>query len=160
MKTRYVLVVGAALLAVVGATIAQQNTHPVSGPSVPKQQVIPPIDVPTAPQRSVPPIPNQDPLLTAATFPRQQAIPAKPEDLTIDQLIEAVDGFREQKAEIEKKERAYLKVLHRKALSQKERIDGLGGDGQQVPPTLVPGPVPSTSYVIPPAIGSIPVGPN
>ncbi|MDY3559671.1 hypothetical protein R5W23_000682 [Gemmata sp. JC673] len=160
MKTRYVLVVGAALLAVVGATIAQQNTHPVSGPSVLKQQVIPPTDVPTAPQRSVPPIPNQDPLLTAATFPRQQTVPAKPEDLTIDQLIEAVDGFREQKAEIEKKERAYLKVLHRKAQSQKERIDGLGGDGQQAPPTLVPGPVPSTSYVIPPAIGSIPVGPN
>lgn len=142
MKTRYVIALGTALLAMVGVAIAQQKTSPmVVVPVAPSQsQVIPQLDVPTGPQRSALPLsPGQDPLVVAV--PRQQVVSAKPEELTIDHLIEAVDGFREQKAELEKKEKAYLKVLHRKAEKQKERIDGLGGAATNAQPTLLPGPV-------------------
>lgn len=140
MKTRYLLAVCAALLAVVGMTIAQPQ------PKLPP--TIPAPGVPTAPD--LPPargaVPAGQPLPALGEF-RAVAV-GKPEELTIDQLIEAVEGFREQKAEVEKKERAFLKVLHHKAHLQKVRIDGLGGDGV---PSLVPGPVGPSSNSIPPA---------
>jgi hypothetical protein len=122
MKSRYLIAVGVVLLAVVGMTIAQPKPQQAPQPSAP---LIPPTAVPV-PSR-------QDPLVVPA--PRQRVVESKPEDMTIEQLIDAVDGFREQKAEIEKKERAYLKVLHRKADKLKERIDSLDGG---TPPTLAP----------------------
>lgn len=112
MKSRYMIAVGAVLLAVVGMTIAQPKP----------QQAI---------QLSAP-------LLPPTTVPQQQVVESKPEDMTIEQLIDAVDGFREQKAEIEKKEKAYLKVLHRKADKLKERIDGLGDGATPAPPSFTP----------------------
>ena len=129
VKTWYLIVVGAGLLTVVGATIAQQNTRYGAVPQPPAPRS----------ERAAPPSPPQDPLVTTA--PPRQTTGAKPEDLTIDELIEALDEFREQKAELEKKEKAYLKVLRRKAEKQKERIDGLGGGASGLPPTLIPGPV-------------------
>jgi hypothetical protein len=123
MKKRYLFIVGVVLLAVVGMTIAQPRPQPVSQPSLP----------PTPQPPAV-----QDPLV-GHTPPRQPA-EAKPESMTIEQLIDAVDGFREQRAELEKKERAYLKVLHKKADKLKERIDGLDEVERSLPPGVNPAP--------------------
>jgi len=51
----------------------------------------------------------------------------KPDDMTIDQLLEAVKKCRGQKAELEEKEEKLLKTLIRKAAKQKEQIDSLIG---------------------------------
>ncbi|MBP3958307.1 hypothetical protein J8F10_23920 [Gemmata sp. G18] len=143
MKTRYLIAVGAVLLAVVGATVAQQQTQPKPVPGSP--DAAPPTAI--RPERTLLPSPATDPLVVVGPAPRTLSAETKPESMTIEQLIDAVDGFREQKAELEKKERAYLKVLHRKAEKQKERIDGLGGDVPHLPPTLNPVPIaPSSSY--------------
>ncbi|OWK35656.1 hypothetical protein FRUB_08219 [Fimbriiglobus ruber] len=45
--------------------------------------------------------------------------------MTIDQLLDAIDGIRVQKAELEKKEQAMLKILQTKAEKQKQRIEKL-----------------------------------
>jgi hypothetical protein len=74
---------------------------------------------------------------------------AKPDDMTIDQLLEAVEKFREQKAELEKKEQTFMKVLHLKAAKQKERIDSLGGAPQPVSP-----PAAAEMIAIPPVSNS------
>lgn len=112
MKSRYLIAAGVALLAVVGMTLAQPK------PSTPVPQ----------------PAPVPDTLLVPA--PPQRVVESKPEDMTIEQLLDAVDGFRAQKAEIEKKERAYMKVVHQKADKLKQRIDNLDGDKTTPPPVI------------------------
>ena len=77
----------------------------------------------------------------------------KPEDMTIEQSIDAVDKFRVQKAEIEKKEKAYMKALQKKAGKLKQKIDSLNGTPE------VPGSPPVISNTGPAAPPIIPAAP-
>jgi hypothetical protein len=129
MKKRYMIAVGAVLLVVVGMTIAQQ----------PKVGL-----TPAGGAGALPPA-------NELTPPLAQGQPAKPEDMTIEQLLDAVEKFREQKAEIEKKEKAYMKVVHQKAEKLKARIESL--DGVTPPPVIS-----TTSGPVVPAPGIAPVG--
>jgi hypothetical protein len=131
MKTRYLIAVGAVLLAVVGMTIAQQ----------------PKIGLTPAGGAGALPPPND------LSAPPGKPTERKPEDMTIEQLLDAVDGFRAQKAEIEKKEKAYMKVVHQKAEKLKQRIDNLDGDKTPPPPVI------STTSA-PPSIPAPGIGPG
>jgi hypothetical protein len=125
MKSRYMIAVGAVVLAAVATA-----QPPVPSP--------PPVPVaPLVSDRA--PVPRGGKTLVSER---------KPEDMTLEQLLDAVDGFRAQKAELEKKEKAYMKVAHQKAGKLKERIDGLDG---VVPPPMAPSIVPGI-----PAPGSVP----
>ena len=139
MKTRYLIAVGAVVLSAVGMTLAQP---PKVGPSPP------PTDSPTplAHPAQLSHMPPQPVLQTRAVD--------KPEDMTIEQLLDAVERFREQRAELEKKEKAYMKVVHQKAGKLKERIDGIDG---VTAPTLPP-PINTTSAPGIPARGGAPPG--
>lgn len=66
-----------------------------------------------------------------------QAAP-KPDDMTIDQLLEAVENLRAQKAEMEKREQAMLKVLRQKAEKMNQRIGNLGGGQPPMPTEVAP----------------------
>ena len=76
--------------------------------------------------------------------PVQVVSEAKPEDMTIDQLLDGVDAIRAKKAELEKKEAAMLKAMVQKVEKQKARIDGLGvvvpENRSTIPPVGTPGP--------------------
>ena len=144
MKSRYLSAVGAALLVVVGVTLAQQ----------PKVAPLPP-----PPDYSAPVVPHAyTPPSAPPVYIQPQALPtareAKPDEMTLEQLLDAVDGFRAQKAELEKKEKAFMKVVHQKAGKLKERIEGIDGvtppviratEGPGVPvPGIGPGGLPPT----------------
>jgi hypothetical protein len=89
----------------------------------------------------------------------------KPDELTIDQILDTVESIREQKAELEKKERLYLKALNRKTEKLKERIERVQGDtspGQSdtapLPSTIIPAaPVPPSPNGPP---NAVPVAPS
>jgi hypothetical protein len=138
MKSRYMIAVGAVVLAVVGMTIAQP----------------PKVEVPPAPtDPGMLPPPGAVPKRGTVEEPRVRSAEAKPEDMTIEQLLDAVEKFREQKSEIEKKEKAFMKVVHQKAGKLKQRIEGLDG---VVPPPMAPSIVPGGA---PPAFPT-PPGPT
>ena len=145
MKSRYLIAACTVLLAAVGITIAQPEirTRPVAPPALTQG----PTDVvkeaaPTAvgPTLTFPDAPG----VVAAAPTTSAAKEVKPEDLTIDQLLDAVEKFESQKAELEKKQRAFVKVLHLKAAMQKQRIDSLPGSQPAPPPYAVPEPPPSS----------------
>lgn len=120
MKSRYLIAVGAVALAMGGLALAQYEKVPpgkLPNPNVPPGPVPP--SPALIPQPSTPPV-----------------VETKPEDMTIEQLLDAVDKFREQKAEIEKKEKAYMKVVHQKAEKLKQQIDNLDGDKTTPPPVI------------------------
>ncbi len=84
MKRRYLIAAGTVLLTVVGVTIAQQppTTRPSTPPAFPK-----PAGADQYPMiGGAVPIPSPEP---------------KPEELTIEQLLETVKNLRAQKAELE-----------------------------------------------------------
>jgi hypothetical protein len=115
MKNQYLVAVTATLLVVVGITLAQQPIPPAF-PLDPTPGIAPPIANPTAPVK---------PALTPISVPASAPTSPKPEEMSIDQLIEGVENLRAQKAELDKKEQAMIKLIQRKAEKQKERIDGL-----------------------------------
>ncbi|MBP3956284.1 hypothetical protein J8F10_13420 [Gemmata sp. G18] len=143
MKSRYLIAACTVLLAAVGITIAQPETRtrPVAPPDlVPVDR---PAPAPTAVGPTLP-FPNP-PVVNAPAAPTTSAAKeVKPEDLTIDQLLDAVEKFESQKAELEKKQRAFVKVLHLKAALQKQRIDSLPGSQPVAPPYAVSEPPPSS----------------
>ncbi|VTR94706.1 unnamed protein product [Gemmata massiliana] len=125
MKRRYLIAASVALLTVVGVTIAQQPpaTRPSTNLTLPK---------PAAIER-----PPSDGVLLSIPLPEP-----KPEELPIEQLLEAVKNLRAQKAELEKREQAFMKVLTKKTNKVKEEIDGLNGT---VTPVAPPAPVVPTT---------------
>jgi hypothetical protein len=152
MKKQYLISATTVLLAVGGMTLAQQQqrVHPtplpppsVPIPTTPGPNTIPPSDplvqapVPQSYPQPTPPVPVQIqysvPLAqpTAPVAPQRVSsvvAPSKMEDMTIDQLLDAVESLRDQKAELEKKEQAMLKLIEKKADKQNERIDRLKGE--------------------------------
>jgi hypothetical protein len=121
-------VFGIVVLAACGITLAQSPSIPLNvSPSAPQ----PVLSVPSIP--SGVPSSNHQPVRTDV----------KPDDLTIDQILDAVETIREEKAELEKKEKVFLKALHRKAEKLKERMERVEPDNTQPPTILVPAsPVP------------------
>jgi len=114
-----VVVFGVVVLAACRIALAQTPTRP-------------PATTPDQPMSSAP---DRGP-----TSSRPAHADPRPEDLTIDQILDAVDNIRDQKADLEKKEKFYLRALHRKTEKLQERIDRM--DPQTTTPTTCPGPVP------------------
>lgn len=185
MSTNKLLAValGGFLVVVCGMTIAQSpgpDPVPVT-PIPPAADPQPPVADPnlTAPEVGVvapqPPTPSgfhphmpavasQKPQpggtpsgLTAPLPPAQM----RPEAMTIDQLLDAVDQVRAQKAELEKRERELIAVLRKKAEALKVRLDKLEGspkrESNKLPevkagelPAVPPGNDPLVPSVLPP----------
>jgi hypothetical protein len=97
---RKMLAFTVAILAASGWTIAQPPPSPTPG------HVAPPVELYVA-----------QPVVSEP----------KPEVMSIDQLLEAIEKIRAQKAELEKKERQMMKEIQLKAALQKQRIDKLVG---------------------------------
>jgi len=70
----------------------------------------------------------------------------KPEDLTIEQLIEAMEKTRDEIAEREKKNKAMLKVLQDKVSKLKVRMDSFSGKSE---PPAIPVPAPVADLIPP-----------
>jgi hypothetical protein len=68
---------------------------------------------------------------------------ARPDDMTIDQLLEGIEALRAQREAMEKREKAMLKVLRQKAEKLNQRINSLDGEAFP-PPQLAPQPVAPT----------------
>jgi hypothetical protein len=116
-------------LAASGLLLAKQ-TAPLLPPLPPAHQ--PPPATPELPRAEVLPV------VSLPSAPVLQAAP-KADDLTIEQLLEAVDRVQAQKAELEKRERELLQALRAKADRLRERLDKLGvGDRPAGPPPLPP----------------------
>jgi hypothetical protein len=132
MKTRTLIAAaaGCVVLVACGMALAQPRSGGVppgaSPPGIPAANPIP-AGLPS-------PVPVQNAPVEAAP---------KPDDMSIDQLIDAVEQIRTQKADLEKKEQAMLKTLRTKAAKQKERIDGLDVGQPPAVPTAIP---PVSSY--------------
>ena len=149
MKKRVLIVVTALLLSAAGITIAQQQIGPPVGHS-PGAGPLPP---PPSTGTSIFPPPST----TVTTPPVAKEV--KPEDLTIEQLIDAMEKTREEIAEREKKNKAMMKVLQDKVNKLKVRMDSFGAKPEQpavvVPPlgasdtnaipALIPGPTAGSS---------------
>ena len=108
------IVLGSVVLAVCGITLAQV---PIS-----------PTPVPQGYSSSQAPSAN----LAASHTPTVKT-DLKPDDLTIEQILDTVETIREQKAELEKKEKLYLKSLRKKTEKLKERIDRVDPDTSTSP---------------------------
>ena len=147
MKKRFTL--GVVLLALGGMALAQPQK-----PST-RQPAADPLTVPDAPQpprvaptRADPsehiPAPSVTPTTPPATHPVPALAPplsvTKPEDLTIDQLLEGIEALRNQKEEMEKKEKAMLKVLRQKAEKLSQRISNLDPESLPAPRHVPPPP--------------------
>jgi hypothetical protein len=131
------IVFGIAVLAACGIALAQNPPSPqLIVPQVPQTHSAP-LTTATNPPTSN--IPYGTGIPTGTGIPSVKTEP-KPEDLTIDQILDAVDNIREFKAELERKEKLYLKVLHRKTEKLKERIDRM--DPETTTPGTCPMPVP------------------
>ena len=158
VKTRNVLAVtfGIALLTIGGIAIAQQpptitpqGSRPLRPPTVSEVPNSPsdPLERPDPPridntrvERGQPTRPSLRP---TPAMPADSAMPggqatreAKPDEMTIDQLLEAVETLRTQKEAMEKKEKAMLKALRQKAEKLNQRIANLEEVGPQ--PQVVP----------------------
>ena len=152
MKRKMIAIgVGCVLLAVCGMTLAQNASTPVPSPG----------SYGTAHGNQPITFPNGLPISNVQSVKTDP----KPDDLTIDQILDTVENIREQKAELEKKEKLYLKALNRKTEKLKERIERVQGDtsaGQNdsstPPPTYIPSsPMPPSPNVPP---NGVPVAPN
>jgi hypothetical protein len=75
-------------------------------------------------------------------------------------LVDAVDKFRAQKAEIEKKEKAYMKALQKKADKLKQKIDSLNGTPEVPPVIITTGPVITPGPGAPPGVVPLPSAPG
>ncbi len=126
MKRRYLIAASAALLTVVGVTIAQQPpaTRPNTPPAFPKPAAVEQIPAFGGPAQLTP------------------LVESNPEELSIEQLLETVKNLRAQKAELEKREQAFMKVLTKKTNKVKEEIDGLNGTVTPVAPPAPAVPTP------------------
>ncbi|WP_029630616.1 hypothetical protein [Zavarzinella formosa] len=72
----------------------------------------------------------------AAQFDLEPEIKSKPEDMSIDQLIDVVEAIRAEKAELEKREQAALKTIRLKAEKLRERMTKVGADSPPNPPKV------------------------
>lgn len=152
MKRKLIaLAFGCVALVVCGVTLAQNTTSPIPPSSVP--QVFQPA------QGHAAQIPSAN--LPVTTVVSASKTAAKPEDMTIEQILDVVENIREQREELEKKEKLYLKVLHRKTEKLRERIDRVDGDPTTPPSIIAPStsviPAPLPSLYIPPT--NVPVSP-
>ena len=112
--------VGGTLLAICGVVLAQAPTNPV--PPLPGPPAS--VKVPTQPELS----PDPEPI---------PSVQRKAEDQTLEQLLDAVEIVRAQKAELEKKEQALRKALQKKMEKLKERIEKLDVGTPPVAPANV-----------------------
>lgn len=62
------------------------------------------------------------PLLPFSTLEQSVA----PQDQTVEQMLDAVDALRQQKAQLEKQEKAIIEQLNKKVEKQSERMRKLG----------------------------------
>ena len=155
MKTRNLIAVCAVPLVVCGVILAQQPTTPPPGatpnlpPTVGRPQAVPPTGGSTTSeyqydQRAGSPAPSP-----TWIEPKGET---KPENLTIEQLIEAMEKTRAEIAEREKLNQVRLKVLQEKVGKVKVRMDSFGGNtppaappvplgvAPPLPPATIPGP--------------------
>jgi len=65
--------------------------------------------------------------------------PSSPEEMTVEQLLDAVEALRLQKIELEKKEQTMMKALKMKMDKLKERIGKLEPKEELLPPDGIPG---------------------
>ncbi len=138
MKKRVLIVVATLLLAVAGLTVAQQQTvTPPSHRGGTNEHVSPPHTGEAFSQRTYSPSP-------VPTSPVVKEL--KPEDLTIEQLIEAMEKTRDEIAEREKKNKAMLKVLQDKVSKLKVRMDSFSGKSE---PPAIPVPAPVADLIPP-----------
>jgi hypothetical protein len=93
---------------------------------------------PFVPSDCLPPIPTATVTHAAIDFAMPIAPPTviKAEDMSIDQLLHWIETLRTQREEMEKKEKAMLKVLRQKAEKLNQRISNL--DGERLEPQIVP----------------------
>ena len=123
MSRKPIVAAAGLLLLACGIALAQQPPPPLGPASVPPLSFDPPSVSPLAP-------------------------PVASPEQTLDQLLDAMEKLRTQKAELEKREQELLKVIQRKATQQKERMDKLGVNVMvhpllpPVPPVLPDGSVP------------------
>lgn len=118
--------VGGALLSVCGPAPAQYRPPGLPDPGRPKvtlSDFVVPIPKVAAQAEPTAFPPGGLPAIPSATVPPPAG---KPDDLTIDQLLDAVEAVRAQKAALEKQEQALLKVIGEKAEKLKARINKVG----------------------------------
>jgi hypothetical protein len=94
-----------------------------------------------APTPTIPPALAQMPYVVPV--PVTPAAEPKPDDMTIDQLLEAVESLRAQKEAMEKREKAMLKALRQKAEKLNQRIGDLDGEAR---PQVIPTPVTQSEF--------------
>lgn len=110
---------------------------PIVPPGVEVPGTVPiPMPADQAPPR--PPVSFQFQIPLTQPQPSPAVASPKLEEMSLDQLLDAVEGLRARKAELEKKEQEMLKLINRKAEEQKERIDRLNDGAPEVPTNRVP----------------------
>ncbi|QJX00998.1 hypothetical protein [Frigoriglobus tundricola] len=139
MKKRALIVVTALLLAAAGLTVAQQQNATMPVHPVGTGVALPPPSHGGVPPGFVPPTIS----VPAASVAKE----VKPEDLTIEQLIEAMEKTRDEIAEREKKNKAMLKVLQEKVNKLKVRMDSFSGkpEAPAIPSPASPYPAPEAN---------------
>ena len=98
----------------------------------------------------VPPSPGIPPI-----EPPVPAVPPKAEQ-TLDQMLDALEALRVQKAELEKKEHAMVEAINKKLDTQTERMKKLGiKKPTQIDEPMLP-PIVSSTFpaLVPPMLGS------
>jgi hypothetical protein len=154
MRRSALLVTGLLVLAAVGA--AQVPPSP-GGPPVPAlppgEKTFGPSADPVAPPHSLP----LDPAATRIPSPNvpPAAAPPRPAEPTVEQMIEALERLKAQKADLDRQEQAIKEALAKKLAAQGERLRKLGVGEKADEPKRAPRTSQPTKYEDGP-----PPGPN
>ena len=128
MKTRYLIAVCAVPLVVCGVILAQQPVTPPPG-------VTPNLSL-TSPAGYPQPVPptggftyefKRDNIAVPPVPPPPKA-ETKPDEMTIEQLAEALKNLRAERAEMDAREKAMVKALRKKGETLRQLIDSVIGD--------------------------------
>ena len=126
MKKRYLGAICAVVIVACGLSLAQPPKQPV----LPNNAPVPPSDSPRfIPADQLPPGTR---VLTPSPSPAPIQAETKPEEMTIEQLIEAMEKTRAEIVEREKKNQARLTVLQDKVAKLKARMDTFTGNRLQI----------------------------
>lgn len=141
------LLAAAGLLALAAIGQSQTPTTPAPTPADPAQYVPPGVKK-EEPRAPTPDLPGPNNLPPASVYQpiANPAVPPQPPEQTVDQVIDALEKIKAQKAELEKKEQALLDVLNKKLAKQAERLKNVGWKKEAVP---VSGPKQMPDNVLP-----------